>query len=91
MLITAIYAKMYRLTIEDLEIIDTASLISADVEGVEQVITLAYELFWLFSHVLAGVWASYTFIGPAAFFIFLPRIGKREPIFFSNYIIQPAN
>ncbi|KAJ4154886.1 hypothetical protein LMH87_000159 [Akanthomyces muscarius] len=74
MLITAIYAKMYRLTIEDLEIIDTASLISADVEGVEQVITLAYELFWLFSHVLAGVWASYTFIGPAAFFIFLPRI-----------------
>lgn len=75
MLIAAIYEKMHHLTDEDLKLIDTASLISQDVESIEQVITLAYEVIWCISHALAGIWASYTFIGSAAFFVLLPPLG----------------
>ncbi|OAQ97694.1 hypothetical protein LLEC1_03571 [Akanthomyces lecanii] len=73
-LIVAIYDKMLRLKVDDLESSAAVTLMSTDVDGIEQLISLAYESWTCVIQLALGIWLLYRFVGPACFLIVIPTL-----------------
>ncbi|KAJ4147018.1 hypothetical protein LMH87_001571 [Akanthomyces muscarius] len=73
-LIVAIYDKMLRLKVDDLENSAAVTLMSTDVDGIEQLISMAYESWTCVIQLALGIWLLYRFVGPACFLIFIPTL-----------------
>lgn len=73
-LIAAIYDKMLRLKVDDLENSAAVTLMSTDVDGIEQLISMAYESWTCVIQLALGIWLLYRFVGPACFLIFIPTL-----------------
>ncbi|TQV98203.1 ABC bile acid transporter [Cordyceps javanica] len=71
-LITAIYEKMQKLDHEDLSNAAAVTLMTTDTTGVENVISLTYQVWSFPLQVGLGIWSLHTFVGPASFLMLLP-------------------
>ncbi len=70
------YDKTQRLSAEALDAGNAVTLMSTDVEGTEDIISLVYESWSCIIQVAFGIWVLHTFIGAACFLILLPTLGK---------------
>lgn len=75
-LIVAIYDKLQRLSVDALESGGAVTLMSTDVSGTEDIISLAYESWSCVIQIAFGIWVLHSFIGPACFLIIFPTLGN---------------
>ncbi|OAA80128.1 ABC transporter, transmembrane domain, type 1 [Akanthomyces lecanii RCEF 1005] len=73
-LVVAVYDKTQRLSAEALDAGNAVTLMSTDVEGTEDIVSLAYESWSCIIQVAFGIWILHTFIGAACFLIILPTL-----------------
>lgn len=71
-LVAAIYDKMQKLYFEDLIDAAAVTLMTADVTGVESLISLTYAVWSSSLQVGLGIWSLYMFVGPACFLMLIP-------------------
>ncbi|OAA35102.1 ABC transporter, transmembrane domain, type 1 [Beauveria brongniartii RCEF 3172] len=71
-LVAAIYDKMQKLYYEDLINAAAVTLMTADVTGVESLISLTYAVWSSSLQVGLGIWSLYMFVGPACFLMLIP-------------------
>ncbi|KAJ6785358.1 hypothetical protein PWT90_03233 [Aphanocladium album] len=73
-LIVAIYEKIQRLPIEELEESAGITLMTTGTYAVEQMLELLYDVLSCVIQVALGVWALNLYVGPVCFLIFIPGI-----------------
>lgn len=75
-LIGAIYHKSLKMGSDELANAAAVTLMSTDVNGVERLITLAYESWARLIEIGSGIGILGKFIGPSCVFTLIPAIGK---------------
>lgn len=74
-LVVAIFDKMCRLPIEELNKSAAVTLMTTDVLGVEQILSFAYQLLSSVILVSIGTWSLSLYVGRACFLMLIPGFG----------------
>lgn len=75
-LVTAIYRKSLTLGVMETEESAAVTLMTADVDGIEQLISLVYDSFAMVLVIGLGVWVLAIFVGEASIFTVITAVRK---------------
>lgn len=78
-LIVAIYDKVQRLNLDELEKSAAVTLMTTDIAGVQDGLGYLHSTWSSLVELGLGVYALYTFVGYACFLIFIPTSSKLPP------------
>lgn len=76
MLVAAIFQKTISLPFSQVEASTAVTLMTTDIEGVAAGIPTIHETWINIVELGFGIYFLYQFVGPAAFFMFIPTMGK---------------
>lgn len=76
-LIVAIYDKLQRLSIEELQKSVAITLMTSGTLAVEQMLSLYYETWSYALQVALGIWSLNLYVGPACYIMLVPGISEQ--------------
>ncbi|XWW93222.1 hypothetical protein V2A60_001154 [Cordyceps javanica] len=89
-LVVAIYDKIQRLGMEDLAASAAVSLMTADIAGLDQLLTRLHATWASCIELGLGIFVLYKFVGAACFLIFIPTIIASVATYYTSKKMQGA-